>query len=47
MKPRIALVQKVWECRLPDWKKTRVIGFGFNPRQAYAEWVRAGGNRIF
>jgi hypothetical protein len=46
VKPRIALVHRIWECRLPDWKATRVIGFGFNPAQAYQEWLKCGGRLL-
>jgi hypothetical protein len=38
MKPRIRLFRKVWDCRLPNWLETGVIGFGFTPEEAYAAW---------
>lgn len=38
MKPRIRFRQNVWDCRLPDFLTTRVIGYGFNPTEAFENW---------
>jgi hypothetical protein len=40
MKPRIRLYRMVWDCRLPDWLATGVIGFGYGPKEAYDDWRR-------
>ncbi len=40
MKPRIRLRRKVWDCRLPDYRQTRVWGFGMSPTAAYRDWLR-------
>lgn len=38
MKPRLRYSGNVWDCRLPDYKETRVIGFGYTPREAFENW---------
>lgn len=45
LKPRLALYLHIWECRLPDWRYTKIIGYGYTPKEAYTEWIRAGGHR--
>lgn len=43
MKPRIRLMQRVWCCCLPDWQRTRIVGMGYTPAEAYEDWKRLGG----
>lgn len=43
MKPRITLRRTVWSCCLPDWARTRIVGMGYTPKEAYDDWVMLGG----
>lgn len=40
MKPRIRLDHGVWCCYLPDWPRTRRVGMGFSPADAFEDWRR-------
>lgn len=37
-KPHIRLWRSVWSCRLPDFLRTGVMGFGDTPKEAYDDW---------
>jgi ribosomal protein L37AE/L43A len=39
MKPRIRLVRGIWVCR-SSFLSVRVVGDGYTPKEAYAEWLR-------
>lgn len=45
MKPRLRVNYGIWSCRLltkwRDWDT--VIGHGYTPRDAYADWAEQGG----
>lgn len=41
MKPRIKLMQGIWQCGLPNlWGK--YMGHGSTPLEAFRDWLRGG-----
>jgi hypothetical protein len=38
VKPRIVIDHAIWCCFLPNWKRTRRVGFGYSPKAAYDDW---------
>lgn len=38
MKLRISYRLKTWDCRASDWLRTRIIGYGYSPAEAFEEW---------
>lgn len=45
MKPRIRWMEmrQVWVCTAANWMRTGIIGHGYTPARAYAEWEALGG----
>jgi hypothetical protein len=43
VKPLIRMCFKLWCCAAADWQRTRIVGMGFTPKDAYGDWVALGG----
>ena len=40
MKPRIRWKYGAWECCLPNYRETRILGIGWSIFDAYKDWKR-------